>query len=168
MIVRQLTTADAVIFRELRLTALQSDSSAFGSSYDEEKDRTPEQFAAWLKDNPNSFVFGAFIDEQLVGMVGIAREQKNKTWHKAVIWGMFTRREFRARGVGKALMQAAVSAARTMQGLEQINLCVAADNEPAKWLYRSYGFRPFGFERNAMKENGNYIDEEHLVLFLEG
>lgn len=167
MTVRPLTPADATIFRELRLTALLSDSSAFGSSYDEEKDRTPEQFAAWLKNTPDSFVFGACVDEHLVGMVGIAREQKNKIWHKAVIWGMFTMREFRARGIGKALMSAAVSAARSMQGLEQINLCVAADNEPAKWLYRSFGFRPFGFERNAMKENGRYIDEEHWVLFLE-
>jgi ribosomal protein S18 acetylase RimI-like enzyme len=80
---------------------------------------------------------------------------------------MFTLREFRGRGIGKALMSAATEAALNMEGIEQVNLSVASDNEPAKWLYRSYGFKPFGYERNAMKENGRYIDEEHWVAFLE-
>jgi len=167
MNIRKLTPADAAVFREIRLTALQSDSPAFGSSYDEEKDRTAEQFAAWLQSSSDSMVFGAFVDERLVGMVGLARENKNKTRHKAVIWGMFTQREFRARGIGKELMSAAMAAARQMEGLEQVNLCVAANNEPAKWLYRFFGFRPFGYERNAMKENGHYIDEEHWTAFLD-
>lgn len=166
MTIRQLTPADATAFREIRLLALQTESNAFGSSYEEEHERTIERFAEWLKRSPDSTVFGAFDGDNIVGTVGLARDGKAKTRHKAVIWGMYTRAEYRGREVGRKLMQAAMAAAREMQDIEQVLLCVAAENVPAKSLYASFGFERFGYERNAMKVGGRYVDEEHLVVFL--
>jgi len=35
---------------------------------------------------------------------------------------------------------------------------------PARSLYRSLGFRSFGIEPRALKVDGSYVDQEHMVL----
>jgi RimJ/RimL family protein N-acetyltransferase len=57
--------------------------------------------------------------------------------------------------------------ARLCEGLEQINLTVMSDNEPAKKLYTSLGFTIYGVERNALKYKGRYFDEDFMVLKVE-
>jgi ribosomal protein S18 acetylase RimI-like enzyme len=49
--------------------------------------------------------------------------------------------EFRKQGVGKALAESAVSRFRQL-GVRQIRLDTAAENEPARRLFASAGFRP--------------------------
>jgi ribosomal protein S18 acetylase RimI-like enzyme len=49
--------------------------------------------------------------------------------------------EFRKQGVGKALAESAVSRFRQL-GITQIRLDTAAENEPARRLFASVGFRP--------------------------
>ncbi len=50
--------------------------------------------------------------------------------------------------------------------LEQLTLGVVSTNEPAKRLYESMGFKTYGIEKRAIKMNGVYSDDEHMVLFL--
>lgn len=54
-----------------------------------------------------------------------------------------------------------------MEGLEQINLTVGHNNKSAKKLYQSVGFELYGTERHSLKINGQYIDEDLMVLFLD-
>ena len=56
--------------------------------------------------------------------------------------------------------------AREMDGLEQVNLCVVSNNERAKKLYQSVGFEIYGTERNALKYNDRYFDEDLMALHL--
>jgi len=57
--------------------------------------------------------------------------------------------------------------ARRIEGLEQINISVAATQTAAKALYISLGCVSYGCEPRGLKVNGRYIDEEHFVLMLE-
>jgi RimJ/RimL family protein N-acetyltransferase len=50
--------------------------------------------------------------------------------------------------------------------LEQIHLSVASSQPGAKRLYQSQGFETYGTEPHAMKVNGEYCDEDHMVLRL--
>ncbi|MFY9951539.1 MAG: hypothetical protein WAK27_22750, partial [Candidatus Sulfotelmatobacter sp.] len=50
--------------------------------------------------------------------------------------------------------------------IEQIMLSVATTQNAAVSLYRSLGFEPFGCERRALKIGDQYVDEEHMVLFI--
>lgn len=50
--------------------------------------------------------------------------------------------------------------------MEQINLTVIATNTVAKRQYEKLGFHSFALEKNAIKDNGVYYDEEQMVLFL--
>lgn len=70
-------------------------------------------------------------------------------------------------GVGKTLLTEAINKAKEIEDVEKINLTVVTSNQKAKNLYANLGFKVFGFEEKALKVNGVYYDEEHMVLCLE-
>ena len=167
MNIRVLIPDDAEPFQRLRLQALQESPTAFGSSYSEEKDRPLQKVAQRLA-SEESHVFGAFVgDGQLVGVTGLYREQRKKSHHKALIFGMYVAPEFREQGIGRALLEAALSRAEDLVGLRRVNLTVMASNEAARSLYESCGFEAFGMEREAFKIKGDYYDAVHMTLCLE-
>jgi RimJ/RimL family protein N-acetyltransferase len=49
----------------------------------------------------------------------------------------------------------------------QIYLAVAAKNEGAKVLYKSLGFTSYAYEKRALQVDGEFIDEEHMVLCMK-
>ncbi|WP_310484655.1 GNAT family N-acetyltransferase [Chamaesiphon sp. VAR_48_metabat_403] len=118
--------------------------------------------------DPVSGVFGAFDDtNRPIGMLGFSRESRPKRAHIGNLWSMYVVPEFRNRGVGSALLDAALSHAKGLGVLRQIVLGVTASNLAASSLYKSRGFQPFGFERDALFVDGTYFDEEHLALHFD-
>ena len=164
--IRILTADDAEEYRMLRLRALQEEPEAFGSSWEEENARPLEQTAARLQ-GEGMTAFGAFDDDgKLVGMVRLHRHDGVKVRHKADIISMYVAPEVRGRGVGRMLLEAAIEHARATPGVEQLLLAVNATNTPARNLYLSLGFEPFGREPLALKLGDRYYDEEIMALFL--
>jgi RimJ/RimL family protein N-acetyltransferase len=49
-----------------------------------------------------------------------------------------------------------------------VHLGVSTGNEPARALYVSFGFEPFGLERAALVVDGAAIDELHMALVVAG
>jgi RimJ/RimL family protein N-acetyltransferase len=166
--VRILTESDAAELWALRLEALESEPNAFGSSPDEHRQTTPEGLASMLRSMaPDSFVVGAFVDGRLRGMAGFSRETRAKTRHRGRIWGVYVGSDVRGRAIGRAMLKALLEQARVTPGVEWVTLCVAANQHAARRLYASLGFEPFGIERDAIKVNGQNIDEEHMGLRLQ-
>jgi ribosomal protein S18 acetylase RimI-like enzyme len=165
--IRILNETDAQLYQELRLRALKIDPEAFGSTYEREVKFTLETLVERLKPTDNKFSLGAFDDRNLlVGMVTFMRESSPKTAHKGNIFGMFVEPEMRGQGLGKSLLLELINKVKSCNGLEQINLAVVSNNELAKTLYKSIGFQVYGVEKNALKWNGEYFDEELMVLRL--
>ncbi|MFE8697293.1 GNAT family N-acetyltransferase [Cytobacillus sp. FJAT-53684] len=165
MNIRLLEPSDAEEYRKLRLIALQKHPSAFASSYEEEKERTAAFYGERFH-SEESFTFGAIEGDKLIGSVTLLKETKLKLQHRALIVAMYVSDECRRKGVGKALIAAALKKAKEINGIEQVYLAVESKNEPAKRLYSFFGFEVFGIDKNAMKIEDNYYDEEHMVLFL--
>jgi ribosomal protein S18 acetylase RimI-like enzyme len=165
MSVRILTRADAAAFRVLRLRALQEHPSAFTSSYEEDVHKAQSATEQRIAGEGNVF-WGAFIDSQIRGMVGLTREPRLKNRHKGDIVAMYVAPEFGRRGLGRALLQAAIQHAREEIALEQLVLTVTRSNAGAAELYRAAGFNTFGLEPRAIKVDGAYYDKEHMILFL--
>lgn len=167
LLIRRLTPADAAAFQALRLAGLQREPSAFGSSFEEERDEALDAVAQRLAPSPDSAVFGGFdAAGALLGLVGLGRERMLKLRHKGIIWGMVVTPEARRRGLGRALMQAAIAAAREVPGLLQLNLCVNAHNTAALQLYQAQGFVPFGREPAAILVDGVLHEEVLMALRL--
>jgi ribosomal protein S18 acetylase RimI-like enzyme len=166
MQVRRLTPQDAAEFQALRLFGLQDTPSAFASSYEEEVLFPESTIVGRLAVKPDRGPFGAFEGEILVGLVALGREGMNKLSHKAMVWGMYVRPEYRGKGVGRALLLEALNQARSVPGVTQVNLGVNANNKSAIRLYESVGFKSYGHESRALLINGEFHDELHMCLRL--
>ncbi|WML52247.1 GNAT family protein [Neobacillus sp. PS3-12] len=165
MNIRVLNESDAKLYQELRLRALKITPEAFGSTYEREVKFTLETVVDRLKPIEDKFVLGAFDDSNLlVGIVAFVRESGLKTAHKGNVYGMFVAPEMQGKSLGKSLLIELIRKAKNCNGLEQINLTVVSENETAKKLYKSLGFKVYGVERNALKFKGQYFDEDLMVL----
>lgn len=167
--IRLLTEADAETYRALRLRALRESPEAFGSTYAERRARPLSEFAEQLRaggEPPERFTLGAYVEGELAGSVTFRRHSNTKERHKGAITAMFVAPEQRGRGLGRALMEVAVTQARALPGLEQIQLSVVTTNDAAYALYTALGFEAYGLERHALKQGDRYYDEHLMVLWL--
>lgn len=163
--VRTLTADDAQTFVALRLSGLKSAPSSFASSYDDEKDRSPDELAQRLIATENDAVFGAFDEHhRLVGIAGVRRDGLRNYRHKAWLWGVYVDPGHRGTGVSRALLAEAIRFAQNIAGVTQVNLTVTAANAVAIRVYQSLGFREFGKEPASLFVDGMLHDELHMSL----
>jgi RimJ/RimL family protein N-acetyltransferase len=158
--IRVLTADDAALYREVRLEGLQNHPEAFTSTYERESAQPLSFFADRIV---SSTVFGGFRGEMLVGVAGFAR-QPGKHAHKGTLWGMYVRLAARQSGLGQRLIEAVLNLARSQ--VEQIQLVVVADNQPARRLYARLGFEEYGYEKQATKYHGAYHDDVLMAKML--
>jgi len=78
-------------------------------------------------------------------------------------FGMGVRDDWTGRGVGSALLGAAVDLADNWLNLRRIELTVYADNAPAIALYRKFGFVEEGLARGYAFRQGEYVDALHMA-----
>lgn len=167
MRIRELGVGDACAFQALRLAALRDCPSAFVSSYEEESETPIAVVAERLATGSDRCVLGAWVESDLIGMLGLAREQMQKLAHKAFVWGMYVVPSARRCGVGRQLIGRGLSRAASMPGVRQVNLGVNAANFEAIALYEAVGFTSFGVERGFMLLDGELHDEIHMVRNIE-
>jgi ribosomal protein S18 acetylase RimI-like enzyme len=165
--VRVLEAGDAADFRTVRLRALREHPEAFGSAYEEEVSVPVEQTAEWLANSlPNNPIFGAYMDGRLVGLININRSPRAKVRHRANIGAMYVAPEARGHGFGRALLDAAIAHARSLDGVQDVVLAVTAGNEAARALYTSAGFQSYSIDPRLICVDGQYYDVEWMILGL--
>jgi RimJ/RimL family protein N-acetyltransferase len=87
--------------------------------------------------------------------------------YRVAYLGMLVDRNWRGRGVGTALVQAAVEAARA-EGCHKVALQVWPHNEAARALYRKVGFEEEGvLRRHYRRRNGELWDAVAMGLVLD-
>jgi L-phenylalanine/L-methionine N-acetyltransferase len=106
----------------------------------------------------------AVAGDRVIGEIGVEREDHPVTRHVASI-GMMVAPEWRGRGVGSALIEAAIAWCRR-EGVEKIELSVYPDNAAARALYAKFGFREEGRLTGHSKKRAGYLDEVLMGLWL--
>ena len=131
------------------------------------KDNLNAQFPT--NDRIDSFTLGAYVENILAGVVSFTRdgEDREKLRHKGILSTMYVSNQFRGHGIAGALLQEVIKRVKAVPGIEQINLVVVATNSRAKQLYEKFGFEKFGTERNSIKWENRYFDEDQMVLRLK-
>jgi RimJ/RimL family protein N-acetyltransferase len=105
-------------------------------------------------------MFVAVLDGRIVGTLGMNGLGRTEL-------GMYVASDMRGRGIGRALMGAAIEWARS-KGVYKITLDVWPHNEAALRLYRSFGFEEEGYLRSHYRRrSGELWDAVLMGLVLE-
>ena len=166
--IRRLSPSDAHAWAQLRQEALESHPLAFGASLPDDFSTLVETAIDRLAVCDESAFFGAFVDDVLVGTVGIRRDDGAKERHKCILVAMFVRTGNRRTGAGEMLVKAAVQHARSWNEMKQILLVVNDVAPEAKRLYEKLGFRVWGVEPRSLCWKSQYTDATHMILDLGG
>ena len=163
--IRRLEVADAPDYRSIRLRALRDNPEAFLSSFEEESLRpmadTEKRLASVFEK-----LWGAFVNRELVGMVGLSREARLKNRHKASLVSMFVLPTYTGKGLGADLVDTVIQDASSC-GIELMVLTVTDTNLAAISLYQKAGFTAFGTEPDAIRINGAGFGKTHMYLSIK-
>ncbi len=100
----------------------------------------------------------ATIDSHVVGNLGLHEAGKSPRRRHVGAIGMSVRDDSQGRGVGTALMKAAIELADGWLNYQRLELNVFADNLAAMALYRKFGFVIEGTFRAYAFRDGHYVD----------
>ena len=127
------------------------------------REETFDFYRGLLRTGSPSFV--ALLDGQVVGWCDI-QYGFGQARRRAGTLGVGLLRRARGRGLGRKLMEAAISKAWE-KGMTRIELTVRIDNEVARVLYEQLGFKHEGVNRRAFFLDGQYYDSHSMALFKE-
>ncbi|HEX4036208.1 MAG TPA: GNAT family N-acetyltransferase [Solirubrobacteraceae bacterium] len=147
MEIRRLRSADADVFREIRLRALAEAPYAFGSSLAQETANGPEFWQGRVDESATArkgAIFAAIgEDRRALAMAGGFFPQLGD--EEAVLWGMWVSPHARRGGLGRRLLAEVVDWARSC-GARRLRLCVSETDRSraAAALYVALGFSEVG------------------------
>lgn len=100
----------------------------------------------------------ATVQGEIVGLVGLHTHPGIPRRQHSAELGLSVQDDWQGRGIGTALLRAALDLADHWLQLRRISLNVFTDNEPAIRLYRRHGFETEGTQRNFAFREGAYVD----------
>lgn len=107
----------------------------------------------------------ACVDEEVVGEITLQTfPQRARRKHVGDVF-MAVRDAWQGRGVGSALMQAAVDLSDNWLNLLRLELEVYTDNEPAVRLYKKFGFEIEATSREFGFRAGRLVDTYAMARF---
>ena len=162
--VRNFEPVDWPIYKALRLRSLEDSPSAFGSTLDLELERSD---AAWTERLQNAASSGrdcALVAEAAGTPSGLIWAKVDANEPGTVnIFQMWVAPEARSRGVGDALLQAAIHWAR-QHGAHFAKLGATCGDTPAVRLYQRAGFKEVG-AREPIRV-GSTVLAQNMILAL--
>lgn len=127
----------------------------------EQEQQIIDEFAA----ADNSIFLVAVADGQIMGVLTCRGAPRQAIRHTTQL-GMTVHREWRDRGVGRALLTHAVEWARGTGVVKRIELYVFVSNARARHLYEKFGFQIEGQRRQSVFRDGEYFDDLIMALLV--
>eukprot|EP01032_Pedospumella_encystans_P025186 gene25186-28471_t len=150
---RLLTGDDWQQWKAIRLESLQDSPAAFGRSYEEDCDKDDAYFREGIEVNA---IWGAFVCDNLVGVVGFSIEKGERYRHKGKIFGVYTVPAARGKGICKALLLLAIEYAKTK--VMWLAIHVWTTNLAAYRLYESVGTPMASLPATDLSKSGHSSD----------
>ena len=160
-IVRRTTVADIDDQFDL-MDAVAAERRWIGTEPPIDRDERRPRWEAQVNDESKGVSFMAEADGRMIGCLGL-----QLTPHGVADLGMFIADGWRGRGVGSALMDAAIEWARASPA-HKIALSLWPHNEAARALYDKFGFVEEGvLRRHYRRQNGELWDAVVMGLLLD-
>jgi len=166
IIIRKLQPHESTIYREARLACLKKVPEYFGSTYEEEVLNPKFMFETFIEnDSPDHVMFGAFDNARLIGITGFNRMARKRASHRGELVQVYVDPNYRGQNIGEKLLRRVLEYGFTLDGIEQIQLSVIANNRTALRLYEKLGFKTFGVQPRYFKAGDTYMDQQFMQLF---
>lgn len=165
LIVREATPADAAALVELA-RAVGSEPEGWLISDDWRSVGEERKYLRALRRHPHAAVFVAELPEGVVGRLSVARDSHPASWHVADL-GLMVAAGHRRKGIGRALLEQAVSWARIV-GVIKVELHVFPHNTAAIALYEQFGFVREGYRPRHYRRGRDYVDAILMAYEVEG
>lgn len=117
--------------------------------------------------DPNAHLLVACAGDDLVGQLGLYVSANPRRRHVGEL-GMGIRDDWQGRGVGTALLAAAIDLADRWLQLHRLELQVYADNAAGVALYARHGFVEEGRHRDYAYRDGVFVDALALARLRPG
>jgi RimJ/RimL family protein N-acetyltransferase len=158
--VRPATSADVPAMVDI-FAAVAAEGMWIGTEAPVDRDRRALQFTATVGGDGQAFV--AVADGEVVGHLGLHPEHNG-----TADVGMVVADGWRGKGVGSALLEAAITWARAEPGVHKLTLQVWPHNGSAQALYRKFGFEREGrLRRHYRRRGGELWDALVMGLVLD-
>ena len=139
--IRRINPTEAAGLRAIRLRALLSDPSAFGSSYERESGLSPEEWIRRANEGSTGGEQSIFVADGPEGFVAMAGAYTpGDLISVRRLYGMWVAPESRSAGLGQQLIEAITTWSISARAA-QLQLWVVDDNLGARQLYARAGFR---------------------------
>lgn len=159
----KLQAGDADRYWRIRQRMLEETPWAFASDPESDNARDPSAFVARLAKPFHAILGMEDASGELTATAGVVRRPRKKIWHRAEVWGVYVRPDCRKRGLGAAVVRAAIEEGLSWPGVDSIGLSVNSRSE-ADRLYRRLGFEAWGREPDCLRFDGVSYGEVHMVL----
>jgi putative acetyltransferase len=122
-----------------------------------------ERWRKHLEHSEDNYMLVASVEGEIVGQLGLHLNPNRPRRKHAAGLGMGVRDDWQGKGVGTALMQAAVDLADKWLNITRLELEVFTDNDPAIRLYKKFGFEIEGTLRQFGFREGEYADVYYMA-----
>lgn len=161
--IRRLTPADWLAFRDIRLEMLRDEPGAFASPYEDWVAKPEAMIREWMT---RIQTYGVVEGTEVVACAALSRSTQKATAHRAELVAVYTRPKYRGKGLMRGLLDRIASDARKANIL-QLELQVAAWNADAIASYDRIGFRRTGLLPRAVRHADGYTDDVIMVWPLD-
>lgn len=109
----------------------------------------------------------AKMDEQIIGLINVRSQKPYRISHIGDIF-MALRKDYWGYGIGRILLEEAISWAQEMGRLKRLELTVQVRNERAVRLYQACGFDIEGIQkRGARTDEGEWLDLYYMGRLID-
>ena len=161
------SAAHAAAFYELQ-RAIVCEGGFLITEVDEYR-MTPARMRRFVRDlvqADNAFMLVLTKNERLLGAVIVQGGGLRRMRHVGRL-EIYLYRDWRGKGLGKAMLRAAIRQARDNPVLTKLSLAVYAHNERARRLYQEHGFVEEGYRRWEYRlADGTPLDDVLMALHL--
>ena len=165
LIIRKANKKDCMkIIDCLFIIGRESDYLEFGDNQWNITTENLEQFIQLINNKPNSIMAIALLNEEMVGLVSLSEGESSKSIHTGE-FSIGVRKAYCGLGIGNFLIKFLIEWAKDTGIIKEIMLKVTSNNEDAIKLYKKYGFKEAGFQREIYP-NGEPYDSVEMKLLI--
>ena len=164
MIIRQATREDAAAIAEIYNEAVINTVAIWNDDTVSAENRIAWMDAHWGKDYP---VFVATLDDEVAGYATFSDFRDFDKFRSTVENSIYVHPNFHGRGIGGALLQVTIDAAREA-GKHVLVAAIDSSNEESIALHEKYGFQRVGLLPQVGTKNGRWLDMMLMQIMLTG